>query len=105
MVWCGVVCCAANCRACTRRAWLFNFYLHTMWGSWLGMLAADLRDYQSLPEIVLFFLVHITLIALPFYHLTRGNFPVYPQDPVGTYGVLVSAWRAACAWRRDWCAS
>jgi len=71
-------------------AWLFNFYLHTMWGSWLGMLAADLRDYQSLPEIVLFFLVHITLIALPFYHLTRGNFPVYPQDPVGTYGVLLA---------------
>jgi len=63
----------------------FNFYLHMQWGSWLGVLAADLRDYHSKLEIGVFFTMHFVLILFPWYHLYRNTFPVLAED---TYSVF-----------------
>ena len=66
-------------------AWLFNFYLHQLWGSWLGILAADLRDYQDPKEIFNFFLQHILLCVFPLYHIARGTFPIFPSALVANF--------------------
>eukprot|EP00039_Didymoeca_costata_P022362 m.4329 g.4329 ORF g.4329 m.4329 type:complete len:312 (+) comp2958_c0_seq1:64-999(+) len=64
---------------------LFNFYLHAMWGSWLGALAADLRDYSDKKEILWFFTNHFTLIVFPLYHVARQTFPIFPLDSYATW--------------------
>jgi len=63
----------------------FNFYLHMQWGSWLGVLAADLRDYHSKLEIGVFFTMHFVLILFPWYHLYRNTFPVLAEDSYSVF--------------------
>lgn len=58
--------------------WLYNWYLHIQWGSWLGVIAADLRDYTTSAEIVFFFTLHFIIILAPLYHIIRGTFELYP---------------------------
>jgi hypothetical protein len=68
----------------------FNYYLHTQWGSWLGLLAPDLRDYKNPVEIVLFFSVHLILVLFPVFHIFRGTFPILPMDSYGVYCILIA---------------
>lgn len=70
--------------------WAFNFYLHSMWGSWMGLLAADLRDYHNRIEIFFFFTMHILIIVLPFYWIAAGTFPVYPANLLGCYLLIIT---------------
>merc|ERR1719343_877250 len=58
-----------------------------MWGSWVGCLAADLRDYEDKIEIVNFFTLHCVICLVPFYHIYRETFPVYSPDIHG--GVML----------------
>eukprot|EP00041_Stephanoeca_diplocostata_P012415 m.207898 g.207898 ORF g.207898 m.207898 type:complete len:332 (+) comp18948_c0_seq3:145-1140(+) len=67
---------------------LFNFYLHTMWGSWIGMLVCDLRDYHSRVEIGFFFCNHIVLVTMPIVYLARQTFPLYAPDAYSCYVVF-----------------
>jgi hypothetical protein len=58
---------------------------HLRQGSWLGALAADLRDYESMAEIIFFFVHHAVIIVVPILYLMWDTFPIYPFDLVGTY--------------------
>lgn len=71
-------------------AQFFNFYLHTQWGSWLGLLAPDLRDYKTKIEIVLFFSMHLVLVLFPVYHIVRGNLAILPGDAYGVYCIFIA---------------
>jgi hypothetical protein len=57
------------------------------WGSWLGILAADLRDYTDNFEIFNFFLQHILLCVFPLYHMARHTYPVYPPALVANFSL------------------
>lgn len=62
-------------------------------GSWLGALAADLRDYASTAEIVFFFVHHAVIISVPLFYLAWGTFPIYPFELVGTWMLsIVQHW-------------
>jgi len=70
--------------------WLFNFYLHVMWGSFLGAIAADLRDYTTSAEVVFFFVHHAVIMFVPVVCLVEDIFPVYPLELNGTYAVTLA---------------
>jgi len=72
--WMLVWMCVSRSEYCV---WGFNLYLHTMWGSWLGFVAADLRDYNNKIEICSFFTMHILIIGIPYVWIARGSLPVY----------------------------
>jgi len=68
---------------------MFNIYLHLQWGSWLGLLVADLRDYKHVVEIINFFTLHIAIVLAPVYHIVRGTFAIYPSDVFGCGTVFI----------------
>lgn len=39
--------------------------------------------YKRRDEIVFFFVLHLTIILLPFYYVTNGTFPIYNEDVYG----------------------
>ena len=63
---------------------------HFHQGSWLGALAADLRDYESMAEKVFFFVHHAVIVVIPILYLRWDTFPIYPLEMFGTYVVVPS---------------
>eukprot|EP00040_Diaphanoeca_grandis_P019165 m.100988 g.100988 ORF g.100988 m.100988 type:complete len:307 (-) comp27294_c0_seq1:70-990(-) len=69
--------------------WWFNFYIHGMWGSWLGLMAADLRDYNNNLEIMFFITMHVLIIGLPYLWIARGTFPIYESRNYDIYMMMM----------------
>jgi len=76
-------------------AWSFNMYLHVMFGSWVGLLGADLRDYTNPIEIINFFTLHFAIVLAPVYHIVRGTFPIYSADIYGC-GTMFIMYHMVC---------
>jgi hypothetical protein len=63
------------------------YTLEYLQGSWLGVLAADLRDYTSTIEIIFFFVHHAVIILVPIMYLSWGMIPIYPMAVFGTWAI------------------
>jgi hypothetical protein len=91
-LWCPchaftIICLVVGSSRSYLSAWLFNFYLHQCWGSWLGILAADLRDYTDNMEIFNFFLQHVLLCVFPLYHIARQTYPIFPTAVMDNFSM------------------